>query len=116
MHSVPWLHLKAFEGVRGTAIKATEGLTILNIVGRHNYALERAIYELRRNNVWMHLIANSVEGHQISLVIRGTNEKKALEVVHSALLGQYKRLNVFASVKDWSAEHLFVRSWRALSM
>jgi aspartokinase/homoserine dehydrogenase 1 len=86
---------KAFEGVRGTAIKATEGLTILNIVGRHNYALERAIYELRRNNVWMHLIANSVEGHQISLVIRGANEKKALEVVHSALLGQYKRLNVF---------------------
>jgi aspartokinase/homoserine dehydrogenase 1 len=76
-------------------IQVTEGLTILNVVGRHNYALERAIYELRRNNIWLHLIANSVEGHQISMVIDGKSEKKALDLVHSQLLGALKRLNVF---------------------
>jgi len=76
-------------------VSITNGLTILNIVGRHNYALERAIYALRRNNIWLHLIANSVEGHQISLVLNGGAERKALDLVHSQLLGQMKQLNVF---------------------
>ncbi len=76
-------------------VSITEGLTILNIIGRHNYALERAIYALRRNNIWLHLIANSVEGHQISLVLNGGAQKKALDLVHSQLLGQLKQLNVF---------------------
>jgi aspartokinase/homoserine dehydrogenase 1 len=86
---------KAFTSDEDTLVKVLEGLTILNIVGRHNYALERSIYELRRNNIWMHLIANSVEGHQISLVIDGSQERKAMELVHNQLLGQLKRLNVF---------------------
>jgi len=77
------------------SVSITEGLTILNIIGRHNYALERAIYALRRNNIWLHLIANSVEGHQISLVLNGSAQKKALDLVHSQLLGQLKQLNVF---------------------
>jgi len=86
--------INAFSKEEAT-VSITEGLTILNIVGRHNYALERAIYELRRNNIWLHLIANSVEGHQISLVLNGGTQKKALDLVHSQLLGQLKRLNVF---------------------
>lgn len=86
---------KAFANEEDTIVHVREGLTILNIVGRHNYALERSIYELRRNNIWMHLIANSVEGHQISLVIDGKEEQKAMELVHDQLVGQLKRLNVF---------------------
>ncbi|MEY2963099.1 MAG: hypothetical protein RL754_360 [Bacteroidota bacterium] len=85
----------AFQGEEGTHVEVKPDLTILNIVGRHNYALERAIYELRRNNIWLHLIANSVEGHQISLLLNGGEEEKALDLVHSQLLGALKRLNVF---------------------
>lgn len=85
----------AFASMEGTAVSVVPNLTILNIIGRHNYALERAIYDLRRNNIWLHLIANSVEGHQISLLLDGGQERKALELVHSQLLGAYKRLNIF---------------------
>ena len=85
----------AFADMEGTTVSVIEKLTILNIIGRHNYALERAIYDLRRNNIWLHLIANSVEGHQISLVLDGGQERRALELVHSQLLGAFKRLNVF---------------------
>lgn len=84
-----------FTAEEDTEVLVRKGLTILNVVGRHNYALERAIFELRRNNIWLHLIANSVEGHQISLVLDGAQENKALDLVHSELLGHLKRLNVF---------------------
>lgn len=86
---------EAFVNVDGTEIHASAGVSVLNIVGRHNYALERAIYELRRNTVWLHLIANSVEGHQISLVIDSKFEQKALHAVHDQLLGAHKRLHIF---------------------
>lgn len=86
---------EAFVNVDGTEIHASRGVSVLNIVGRHNYALERAIYELRRNTVWLHLIANSVEGHQISLVIDSKFEQKALHAVHDQLLGAHKRLHIF---------------------
>lgn len=76
-------------------VSVRDGLTVLNITGRHNYALERAIFELRRNAIWLHLIANSVEGHQISLVLDGEKERKALKLVHDQLLGRLKPIHVF---------------------
>lgn len=87
--------LEAFVQDEGVELTAKQGLTVLNIIGRHNYALERAIYEMRRNNIWLHLIANSVEGHQISLVLDGKWEQKAMDLVHRQLLGAVKQLNVF---------------------
>ncbi|MFD3000124.1 bifunctional aspartate kinase/homoserine dehydrogenase I [Pontibacter toksunensis] len=69
---------------------------IIAIVGRHNYALEKAIYGLRRNRIWMHLISNSINGEHISLVVDNKSLKKAVNVVHNQVFGAIKTLNLFA--------------------
>lgn len=68
---------------------------IIAIVGKHNYSLEKAIYGLRRNNIWMHLISNSISGNHISLVVDEHDLQKALNIVHGQVFGSVKTLNVF---------------------
>ncbi|MHA6250264.1 bifunctional aspartate kinase/homoserine dehydrogenase I [Pontibacter sp. CAU 1760] len=69
---------------------------IIAIVGRHNYALEKAIYGLRRNRIWMYLISNSINGEHISLVVDHKSLKKAVNVVHNQVFGAIKTLHLFA--------------------
>ncbi len=71
-------------------------IAIIAIVGRHNYALEKAIYGLRRNRIWMHLISNSISGEHISLVVDKSHLKKAVNVVYNQVFGAIKTINVFA--------------------
>ncbi len=77
-------------------IKVNDRMAIIAVLGRHNYALEKAIYGLRRNKIWLHLISNSISGAHISLVIDNRNLKKAVNVVHSQVFGAIKTLNLFA--------------------
>ncbi len=71
-------------------------IAIIAITGRHNYALEKAIAGLRKNKIWLHLIANSISGEHISLVTDKKLVKKAVNVVHNHVFGALKTLNVFA--------------------
>lgn len=82
---------------KGTLTKITvnENTAIIAIVGRHNYALEKAIKGLRNNKIWMYLISNSISGDHISLVIDNKDLKKAVNVVHSQVFGVIKTINVF---------------------
>ena len=77
-------------------IRTNNDVAIIAIVGRHNYALEKAIQGLRRNKIWMHLISNSISGDHISLVVDNKNVKKAVNVVHGQVVGAVKTLNLFA--------------------
>jgi aspartokinase/homoserine dehydrogenase 1 len=77
-------------------IKSNSDMAIIAIVGRHNYSLEKAIYGLRRNKIWMHLISNSISGTHISLVIDNNNLRKAVNVVHNQVFGTIKTINLFA--------------------
>lgn len=77
-------------------IEVNNDRAIIAIVGRHNYALEKAIHGLRRNKIWMHLISNSISGEHISLVIDKKHLKKAVNVVHNQVFGAIKTLNLFA--------------------
>lgn len=76
-------------------IEVNYDMAIIAIVGKHNYSLEKAIYGLRRNNIWMHLISNSISGNHISLVVDEVNLQKALNIVHGQVFGSVKTLNVF---------------------
>ena len=67
---------------------------IIAILGRHNFALEKAIGGLRRNKIWMHLISNSISGEHISLVVDNNQLKKAVNVVHNHVFGALKTLNL----------------------
>ncbi|QCR21810.1 bifunctional aspartate kinase/homoserine dehydrogenase I [Pontibacter sp. SGAir0037] len=77
-------------------IQINNEMAIIAIVGRHNYSLEKAIYGLRRNKIWMHLISNSINGEHISLVVDNKSLKKAVNVVHNQVFGAIKTLNLFA--------------------
>ncbi|TXK44148.1 bifunctional aspartate kinase/homoserine dehydrogenase I [Pontibacter qinzhouensis] len=77
-------------------IQVNNNMAIIAIVGRHNYSLEKAIYGLRRNKIWLHLISNSINGEHISLVVDNQDLKKAVNVVHNQVFGAMKTLNLFA--------------------
>lgn len=79
-----------------SSIQVNDQIAVIAITGRHNYALEKAISGLRKNKIWLHLIANSISGEHISLVIDNKQVKKAVNVVHNHVFGALKTLNVFA--------------------
>ncbi|WP_137092446.1 aspartate kinase [Mangrovivirga cuniculi] len=79
-----------------SSIRVNHDMAIIAIVGRHNFALERAIQGLRKNKIWMYLISNSISGEHISLVISNKNIKKAMNVVHAQVFGAIKTINLFA--------------------
>ena len=87
-------------------VKLNTSMAIIAIVGRHNYSLEKAIYGLRRNKIWMHLISNSISGNHISLVIDNKNIKKAVNVVHNQVFGAIKTINLFAFGKGFVGGNL----------
>jgi len=55
---------------------------IISIIGRHNYALEKAIKGLRAAKIWVHLFSNSINGENISMVIDDKLKFEALNIVH----------------------------------
>ncbi|NMM47297.1 bifunctional aspartate kinase/homoserine dehydrogenase I [Marinigracilibium pacificum] len=79
-----------------SSIRVNNDMAIIAIVGRHNFALERAIQGLRKNKIWMYLISNSISGEHISLVISNKNIRKAMNVVHNQVFGAIKTINLFA--------------------
>ncbi len=79
-----------------SSISVNENMAIIAIIGRHNFALEKAISGLRKNKIWMHMISNSISGEHISLVIEDKHLKKAVNVVHSQVFGVVKTLHAFA--------------------
>ena len=77
-------------------VDVNSDLAIVAIIGRHNFALEKAIAGLRKNRIWMYLINNSINGEHISLVVSNNDLKKAVNVVHNHVFGVNKILNVLA--------------------
>ena len=79
-------------------VNINTNVVIIAIIGRHNYALEKAIYGLRKNKIWMYLISNSISGSQISLVIDGKNLQKAVNIVYEKVFEKEKVLeNVYVT-------------------
>ena len=65
-----------------SSIQVNPEIGIVAIIGRHNFSLEKAIYTLRKNKIWMHLISNSISGKNISLVVDKEHLYKAVNLVH----------------------------------
>ncbi len=79
-----------------SSIRVNSEMAIIAIVGRHNFALEKAIQGLRKNKIWMYLMSNSISGEHISLVIDNKKLKKAINVVHNQVFGAIKTIHLFA--------------------
>jgi len=63
-------------------ISLNDKTAIISIIGRHNYALEKAITGLRKAKIWVHLFSNSINGENISMVIDDELKFDALNIVH----------------------------------
>ena len=74
-----------------SSIRINNEIGIVSIIGRHNYALEKAISALRHNGIWMYLISNSISGEHISLVVDKSHMKKAVTLVHNEVFGVAKK-------------------------
>jgi len=79
-----------------SSIRMNSDIGIVSIIGRHNFALEKAISMLRRNEIWMHLISNSISGEHISLVVDKHLVNKAVRITHNEIFGVIKTMHVFA--------------------
>jgi len=79
-----------------SSIRINNDIGIISIIGRHNFALEKAIAMLRKNEIWMHLISNSISGEHISLVVDKKFVNKALRITHNEVFGVIKTMHVFA--------------------
>ncbi len=73
-----------------TNISVNHDTAIISIIGRHNYALEKAIKGLRAAKIWVHLFSNSINGENISMVIDDKLKFKALNIVHEYAISQKK--------------------------
>lgn len=73
-----------------SSIRINKDVGIIAIIGRHNYALEKAISILRKNKIWMHLISNSISGEHISLVVDKGSLKQAARLVHAEVFASKK--------------------------
>jgi aspartate kinase len=76
-----------------SSIRINNEIGIVSIIGRHNYALEKAISALRQNGIWMYLISNSISGEHISLVVDRAQLKKAVSLVHNEVFGVTKNID-----------------------
>ncbi len=79
-----------------SSIRINDDIGIIAILGRHNFALEKAIHALRRNSIWMYLISNSISGEHISLVVDKKVIRSAANLVHNEVFGVIKTIHVFA--------------------
>ncbi len=79
-----------------SSIRINNQVGIVAIIGRHNFALEKAISTLRKNGIWMHLISNSISGEHISLVVSSQHLDKAVNLVHNEVFGVIKTIPIFA--------------------
>ena len=77
-------------------ITSKHDISIISIIGKHNYSLEKAIMTLRKNGIWMYLISNSISGKNITLVIDKRHLSQALNLVHNEVYGSIKTINVFS--------------------
>lgn len=75
-------------------IQVNSQTAIVSIIGRHNYALEKAIKGLRASKIWVHLFSNSINGENISMVIDDRLKFEALNIVHEyAITNQLKKVS-----------------------
>jgi len=75
-----------------SSIRINTEIGIVSIIGRHNFALEKAISVLRLNGIWMHLISNSIGGEHISLVVNKGLVKKAAGLVHDEVFALVEKI------------------------
>jgi len=76
-------------------ITINKEVAVISIISRNLQFLDIAYSSLNRNNIKPILMANTINGDHISLVVSKQQMRKAVNIIHGHIFGATKRLNVF---------------------
>ncbi|MBN1650750.1 MAG: bifunctional aspartate kinase/homoserine dehydrogenase I [Bacteroidales bacterium] len=77
-----------------SAITALHDVSVITVVGQNLKAFSSSYQALAKNNVDLLLINNTLNGKNISLVVKNENATKAVNIIHSQIFGVSKKINI----------------------
>jgi aspartate kinase len=75
-------------------ITSIDDISVITIVGQDISNFASSLSYLKQNKINILLINNTLNGHNISLVIHKSEVKKAVNVIHSQIFGAIKTINI----------------------
>lgn len=70
-------------------------VAIVSVIGKNLDFLDQSYGALRRNEIKIYLLTNTINGEHISLVVDKRDLKKAVNVIHGHIFGAFRKLNLF---------------------
>lgn len=77
-----------------SAISALHDVSVITVVGQNLKAFSSSYQALAKNNVDLLLINNTLNGKNISLVVKNEFATKAVNIIHSQIFGVTKKINI----------------------
>ncbi|MFK5959099.1 MAG: bifunctional aspartate kinase/homoserine dehydrogenase I [Lutibacter sp.] len=75
-------------------INISENIAVISIIGQSLYSFNQPYGALIKNHITPVLINNTVTGENVCLVVKKTDLKKAVNVIHSEIFGVSKNVNI----------------------
>jgi homoserine O-acetyltransferase len=83
-----------FQNKDVSQIYVTENVSVISIVGQSLYSFNQPYSALIKNHITPILINNTVTGENVCLVVKQTDLKKAVNVIHGEIFGVSKNINI----------------------
>ncbi|WP_372769923.1 bifunctional aspartate kinase/homoserine dehydrogenase I [Lutibacter sp.] len=75
-------------------IYVTENVSVISIIGQSLHSFNQPYSSLIKNHITPILINNTVTGENVCLVVKKTDLKKAVNVIHGEIFGVSKNINI----------------------
>ncbi|REE83144.1 aspartate kinase [Lutibacter oceani] len=83
-----------FQSKDVSQIYITENVSVISIIGQSLYSFNQPYSALIKNHITPILINNTVTGENVCLVVKKTDLKKAVNVIHGEIFGVSKNINI----------------------
>jgi homoserine dehydrogenase len=83
-----------FQSKDVSQISVSENVAVISIIGQSLYSFNQPYSALIKNHITPVLINNTVTGENVCLVVKKTDLKKAVNVIHGEIFGVSKNINI----------------------
>ncbi|WP_305852418.1 bifunctional aspartate kinase/homoserine dehydrogenase I [Lutibacter sp. A64] len=83
-----------FQSKDVSQVYVTENVSVISIIGQSLYSFNQPYSALIKNHITPILINNTVTGENVCLVVKQTDLKKAVNVIHGEIFGVSKNVNI----------------------
>jgi len=83
-----------FQSKDVSQISVSENVAVISIIGQSLYSFNQPYSALIKNHITPILINNTVTGENVCLVVKKTDLKKAVNVIHGEIFGVSKNVNI----------------------